>query len=320
MLRIGREGGKRLALLTGVVAGGCLLATLAETLRWWRIWRPSKGDGERKDVTTQQRETTSPSRPPFPLVQDSAPRKAILWLSGVSDYGDSEWMPEQETFVTHLAAVCPGSVAIPGNLPADRGVDAQFRRGDIWRRMGWARPPLWAWGLHNFWQFALASLCERTYGRDVAQIAIQRLQQAGMGVGSPLLIVCGSAGAQIAFALAPFLRSAGYARIYVIALGGAFASPRGLAAVTRGAQLTGEKDRWSRSCGWLFFGRWLPRSSYNTVRRDARLSVQRSGIHGHYGAGSYLDDAHTLPNGRTYADATWEAIQQLPWWEEWTVL
>ncbi len=321
------------AMAGGGLAVGGLLLTLGETLHWWRLWRrPSTNVAYgRKTVGENRVIKTRLARPSancpidagtagavtLPYAGKETLRRAIVWLSGVSDYGDSEWLPEQQAFVERLAAECPGSVVVKGNLPVNGETDRRFRRADIWRLMGWTRPPLWVWGLHNFWQFALAAVCEGSYGKDVARIAVERLRLAGVPSGSPVLFVCGSAGAQVALACAPALREQGYEPIYVVALGGAFGSPQGFKAVVRFAQLTGEKDGWSKVGAWLFPGRRLSMSTCARALKEGRMAVYEIGPHGHYGAYSYLDNAHFLPDGRTYADMTFAAIVQLPWWKEW---
>ena len=298
---------KRLLRMIILAAGGLtvggLLLTLGETLCWWRLWR--------HQVHLVSNHASEVGK---------APRKAILWVSGVSDYGDSPWLPEQQAFVERLRLRSPGSVVVWGNVPADRDLDRRFRGGDVWRLLGLPHPPLWVWALHNFWQFALASVVESKYGRDIAQIMLQRLSKTGAAPGCPLLIVCGSAGAQIALAAAPFLRVGGHESIYMVALGGEFGSPHGLEAVTRFAQLTGEKDDWSKAGTWLFPGRWHSTSTCALAKNEGRLTIHSIGPHEHFGARSYLDDANVMPDGRTYAEAAFAAITQLKWWQEWTEL
>lgn len=311
---------KILMIAGGGVAAGGLLLTLGETLHWWRLWRHRPGNEVNNEEQGGGGSSANHIQKVHFLPDGSASRKAILWLSGVSDYGDSRWLPEQQAFVERLAVSGPGSVVVHGNVPASIGLDRRFRRRDIWRLAGLPRPPLWAWGLHNFWQFAFASVYERAYGGDIAQIIVSRLQCAGVPSGSPLLIVCGSAGAQVALASAPFLRAKGYERIYMVSLGGAFGSPHGLSAITRFAQLVGAKDSWSRAGAWLFPGRRMSASTCASAQQEGRLTFHRIGPHGHYGARSYLDDIHTLPDRKTYADKTFEAILQLPWWQEWADL
>lgn len=269
-------------VLITVALGG----TLGETLGWWFIWNRHSSQVEHPKASWN---------------------KAIVFLTGISDYAVQSLQSEQIEFVQEIAKKWAVDTIVIEPFPYDRLTAQTFARFEIWRHLGFKEPPLWAISLHNFWQTVLITGLERMYGDAVARCIINRI---GLPTASEstLLFICGSTGASLALAAAPKLKERSQMRLTIISYGGVFRSSPGLDCVERFYHLIGEKDSWAKLGEFIFPGRWLRRGALERARQELRFSVHYTGKHKHM---EYLSDRSPSPQAKTYRELTLDTIKQL---------
>ena len=128
-----------------------------------------------------------------------------------------------------------------------------------------------------------------------------------------MTIIGYSGGGQVAVGAAAYLKEIIHAPVTVVSLGGIMASDEGLLALENLYHLAGRRDRVQR-LGPLFFpGRWpiLPYSAWNQAKAKGIIHLVDMGPTDHTGRGGYLDAEATLPDGRTYLEATVATIGKI---------
>lgn len=277
-------------ILLGIVIV-LLGVTLAETIFWWHIWN-------------QQSKLVKFS--------ETAWTKAIVFLTGISDYAAESLQLEQIEFLMEIENRHPTDIMVAEPFPYQKSIPQQFIKFEIWRYFGFQEPPLWWISLHNFWQTALAVGCEKAYGAGIARCIINRIGLT-RSPNSRLIIVCGSAGAMLALAAAPMLKEYLRSRITIVSYGGVFRSSVGFDFVDNFYHLLGEKDSWAKIGEIVFPGRLFSLGSYAKAKRENRFSWHYTGKHEHLG---YLSDRTSPSHPKTYRELTLDTVTSLPFWQE----
>lgn len=268
-----------------------LLGTLGETLWWWYIWH---------------RHSCQASSP------QSSWTKAIVFLTGISDYASVTLQAEQTDFLQQIGDRYPVDVLLKQPFPYEYLTAQKFARFEIWRHLGFNEHPLWTTSLHNFWQTILATWFEKAYGAGVGRCIINRIGLPLTPHNSTLVLICGSAGAAYALAAAPTLKLL-QIRVIIITYGGVFSSAAGFDSVDKFYQLISEKDQWARLGNMALFRLGLFRGALEKAKQENRFSLHYIGKHKHM---EYLSDRSLEPNGKTYRELTLDAMLSLPIWQD----
>lgn len=264
-----------------------LLGTLCETLWWWYLWH-------------RQSYQASPSQ--------SYWTKAIVFLTGISDYASITLQAEQTDFLQQIGDRCPVDMLLKQPFPYEYLTAQKFDRFEIWRHLGFKEPPLWTTSLHNFWQIILATWFEKAYGAGVGRCIINQIGLPLTPHNSTLVLICESAGAAYAIAAAPTLKLL-QVRIIIIAYGGVFSSTQGFDFVDKFYQLTSEKDQWAKLGNMALLGLGLFGGALEKAKQENRFNLHYIGKHKHM---EYLSDHSLEPNGKTYRELTLDAMLSLP--------
>lgn len=281
-------------LLIGLITASLLL-TLGETLLWCYIWM-----GESWQAAPSQ----------------GAWNRAIVFITGISDYSAATLTPVQREFLQKLDRQFASDIMLAEPFPYDNLTPPKFARFDIWRYLGYQEPPLWVISLHNFWQTLLAVCWEKHYGNAVARCLINQL-------GLPkspdriLVFICGSAGASLVLAAAPMLKERLQARLFIISYGGVFGASPGFHLVDGFYHLIGTKDNWTKLGEMVFPGRRLPWGALSRAKQENRFSIHYTGEHTHMGyLSDRVSDLLPGPDTPTYQKLTLDTITSLPVWQE----
>jgi hypothetical protein len=275
-------------LLIGSVAV-ILLGTLGETLLWSYFW--------------QQQVDNCPGK-------ESNWKHAIVFLTGISDYASVSLQPEQISFLQEVSEFYRADIILAEPFPYEMLTAQKFSRFDIWRCLGFSEPPLWVMSLHNFWQTILIVLFPKKWGSAVARCIDNRLGISPEN-GRTLLFICGSSGAAIALAAAPFLPESLQANLIILSYGGVFNSSPNFGSVDKFYHLIGERDYWVKLGEIFFLNRWLSMESLAKARIENRFSIHSTGCHKHFGAEGYLSDRAPKNQDKTYRQLTLNVIYDL---------
>lgn len=268
-----------------------LSVTLFETILWWYKW----------------------NKQPYQVMPSpNCWTKAIVFITGISDYTATTLQPEQISFLDDIVSRYPVDIVLAEPFPYEPLTAQNFARFDIWKSLGFKESPVWVWALHNFWQTVLTVLFKKAYGAAVARRIINKIGLPKPHNNSTLMFICGSAGAAIALAAAPMLKDVLQVRLIIVSYGGVFGSSPGFDTVENFYQLIGEKDNWAKLGAIVFLGRWLPIGAFSRAKKSNRYSVHYTGSHTHFGLEGYLSDRSAQPNTKTYRDMTLETVTKLP--------
>ena len=255
---------------------------LIEVVRWWRLWHKSV--------------CMLPQKQPW--------SRALVFLTGISDFSDPHLSVRQKSFVAKLQPLLNTDLNLATPFPYNSNICEQYTKINIVQRLFGSPLPMWVCSLHNFWQTVLSILLKKRYGHSVA-----RCLQASLGdcnSSQTIFFVCGSAGAAIALAAIPYLTENTTPKIVVISYGGIFCFHRGSLKVTHHFQFVGEKDVWVRM--WCFV-MWPWQNKFHKVTvRDHRYSFHCSGPHYHFGEHGYLSLVVESGTNKTYQQLTLEQI------------
>lgn len=270
--------------------------TCGETLGWWYCWHKQAN-----------------SREPGP----GNWTKALVFLTGISDYGAESLTPEQLNFLEELEQRLGVDRMVAEPFPYDGVTARQWAKFDAWRSLGFKEAPFWVMSLHNFWQTLLTIVLEKQYGRAVARCISHRIGQP-RSANSTLIFICGSAGASLALAAAPILKEGWQVRLIIISYGGVFRASPGLNSVEHFCHLIGTKDGWAKWPELIFPGRLGKWGSLKKAQQEHRFTQHWTGGHGHL---SYLSDrlAPESPeplSPKTYQALTLDVITELQVWQD----
>ncbi len=236
-----------------------LIGTLGETLLWCFIWHKYSYRVE---------------------ISQNNWNKAIVFLTGISDYANPNLQPEQIAFLQDIGKQYPVDLIVAEPFPYEEFTPNKFKLFEIWRYLGFREPPLWVISLHNFWQTVLTVCFEQAYGNAVARCIINRI---GLPKSSntTLIFICGSTGANLVLAAAPILKQRLQSRLIIISYGGVFRSAKGFDFVDNFYHLIGQKDIWTKLGEIVFPGRLFSWGYFERAKQENRFSVRYTGEHEH---------------------------------------
>jgi hypothetical protein len=149
------------------------------------------------------------------------------------------------------------------------------------------------------------------YNQAVAEIIVNGLRRYGYVPEErrPIILMGYSGAGQLAVGPVLFLKEWLQSPVYIIVLGGVFASDPSLAAADHIYYLYGRKDS-VHQWGLLAPGRWpmTVASDWNRARRQGKVTMIDMGPMGHNGRGGYLDHKSTLPDGTLNVEETVKVI------------
>lgn len=292
----------------GIVLVGFLIwAALSpfELLGWWAGWFGERiydggvpgGDEEK------------------PVQYD--PSSYIVFVSGVGKATGETLSYREQEFLRRLHATLPDSVIISdlfpysvNNLPlTGQPFFARLWRWALRRKLNGPVLAGYLINIRNIWQLMISA--DKRYGpmynQAVAEVVVNGLRRYGYDPEHrrPIYLIGYSGAGQLAVGPAIYLKEWLRAPIYIVALGGVFASDPSLEAADHVYYLYGQKDsvhKW----GLLAPGRWpmTMASSWNRARRRGKVTMIDMGPMGHTGRGGYLDHKAQLPGGVFFVDHT----------------
>lgn len=295
------------AFLALLLAGA--LAPL-EALGWWAGWFGRRAEDQPVRVPGEQGE------PPA--------RHFVVFLSGIHSVAERAFARREVVLLERLGERLPGARILevfPYSV-TNRALTGERAFSRFWRwalRMKLRRRALaqlagMVINLRNLWQVAVSA--DRRYGpiynHGSAELITEALLASGYvpASGTRVTLIGYSGGGQIALGAAGHLDDILGVPIDVIALGGVMASDPAALQVRHLYYLYGDRDTVHR-LGTLFFaGRWrvLRYSPWNQARAQGKMTELRLGPMKHMGRDGYLSTTATLPDGRSYLDATVDAI------------
>lgn len=311
------------ALLALLISGA--LAPL-ETLGWWAGWyddppnrrnlHPDRASDDEDDLSER---TASPARP------DIDPW--VVFLTGVHAVGRVSYVRSESRLVQQLRHALPQGRVVevfpysvtPRTLSADRTLSRAWRTAQRWKLSSRRSARLLSFiiNIRNLWQVLVSA--DRRYGPiynlGTAELILRTLRRRGLPERSHarIVLIGYSGGAQIAAGAAPVIKRESGARVSVVSLGGMISADPGLLEADHVVHLRGGRDRVERWVGAMFPGRWraLPWSPWNVAKRRGTLRELTLGDAEHTGARSYFDDERPSSDGRSYLEATRDALLAL---------
>ncbi|PZV18673.1 MAG: CAAX protease [Leptolyngbya sp.] len=303
----------------GVVAivFAAILAPL-ETLGWWAGWYGDDLDTSQTVIVDDAIALSTVSSNPI--------SRYIVYLDGVGQSGD-KYTPDIVDFLNAFTPALPKDMELVQGLmmysvlnqPLDQDRPLAF----VWKladKMRWSNPAAILGLMLNLRNvFIVAVLADKRYGpiynQGIAQVLYDGLTKRGYqpGSGIPITLIGYSGGGQMSIASAPYLKRATGAPIEVISLGGVMSANNNLLKLEHLYHVAGDKDFVERIGPAIFPGRrkWFPLSYWNRAMRRGKITrLSMTGI-GHQVPGGYMDPQATLPDGRTYLQATIELILQI---------
>jgi hypothetical protein len=241
----------------------------------------------------------------------------LVYLQGVSAYS-ADYVPRREQEMLELlAAHVPALVLVSDVFGYDmEGVGLGPRSG-FWRwahRQRLRRTAVSVLGrLINVRNLLLLAVsADRRYAAAYSQGLAAVLQRALLEHGYPVVtrqrvtLIGYSGGAQLAIGAAAYLAHSLGAPVRVISIGGIIWNDRGIGDIEHLYDLVGTKDWVRRFAVLLFPGRWriAVRSEWNRARYAGRITQVVVGPMDHTRRRGYFDRSSTLPDGRTFVDAT----------------
>jgi hypothetical protein len=295
------------AFLALLLAGA--LAPL-EALGWWAGWygrrleeQPVRVEGE---------------------ALRAAPHDFIVFLSGIHSVAEHAFARREVVLLEQLRERLPDSrilevfpYSVTNNALTGERAFARFWRWALRMKLSHRMVANMAGmliNLRNLWQVAVSA--DRRYGpiynHGSAELITEALLSAGYIPASAVhvTLIGYSGGGQIALGAAGHLDDILGAPVDVIALGGVMASDPAALQVRHLYDLHGDRDGIQRASGILFAGRWplLRYSPWNQARAQGRITGLSLGPMKHTGRDGYLSTTARLPDGRSYLDATVDAI------------
>lgn len=312
-----------------VMLAAAVIAVPLMVLVWWAGWTeraesaPDAGSAMRRaraandDAAVARAPGVTPTAGHF-----------LVYFAGIDDISDVYQSHYENELLAAVAARTPGLVVITdvfGFSVNNLSMTSQRRLGWFWTwvhdvRLRRGSPLKLAGVLINLRNILHVSVsADRRYGPvynyGVAEMALQSLLRHGyrLGSGDPVTLLGFSGGAQIALAAAGTVQRTLGAPVQVITMGGMMNASASLADITRLTLLYGTRDYLQWLPDWVFPARWpFPAdSAWNRARRTGKLRRICLGPMEHTKRNSYLDGTVYLPDGRSYRDATADAIAEL---------
>jgi hypothetical protein len=290
------------------------VAVPVSVLTWWAGWS----------------RRTGPATAPAPALPAGPPAAGpfLVYLSGIGDISGEYQTRYEDELLAEVATRVPGLVVVT-DVFAYSVVNLSMTSQ---RELGW----FWAWvnevrlrkgsplkgvgkliNLRNILHITVSA--DRRYGPvynyGVAEMILQGLVRQGYvpGSGAPVTLLGYSGGGQIALATAGFVQATLRAPVQVVSLAGIMNSSGSLATISRLTHLYGTGDRQHRLGALIFPARWplFPGSQWGRAAAEGKIVLSCLGPMTHAGRGSYLDATAALSDGRSYREATADAIGEL---------
>ncbi len=248
----------------------------------------------------------------------------LLFMSGVGKATGETLSYREQEFLRRLGQALPNTVIIDdlfpysvNNLP----LTGQPFFARLWRRAMRRKlngPVLAGYliNVRNIWQLMISA--DKRYGpmynQAVAEVMVHGLRRYHYNPEDPrpIFLFGYSGAAQLAVGPAIYLKEWLRTSVYIVSMGGVFASDPSLTAADHVYYLYGQKDavhKW----GMLAPGRWpmTMASDWNRARRHGKVTVIDMGEMGHTGRGGYLDHKMAFPDGTFYIDKTVATITEI---------
>jgi pimeloyl-ACP methyl ester carboxylesterase len=298
-----------LVALIGFLIAGAL--SPFEALGWWAGWY-----GQPLEQDTPESDDAS-----LAISQEAQPQRFVVFLSGIHSVSDEVFAGRELALLERLDAKLPDTVivevfpySVTNRALTGQRSFARFWRWALRRKLSGATLAGFLINLRNVWQVAVSA--DRRYGpiynQGSADMLGRALRRHGYEVGSgvPITLIGYSGGGQIAMGAAPYLKEAIGAPVQVISLGGVLSADPGLLSLDKLYHLHGTRDMVQRLGPIFFPGRWrlLPHSAWNRAKEEGIVELIDLGPVKHTGRGGYLDDKSLRPDGKSFLEATVEAI------------
>ncbi len=307
-----------LLAVLGVLAAAAI-AVPVTVLMWWAGWT------QRAQPAL---DAVAPGAPAGTVPAAPSAGPFLVYFSGVGDISDVYQSRYEDDLLEAVAARAPGLVVITDVF----GFSVNNLSMTSQRRLGW----FWTWvhavrlrkgspfqragvliNLRNILHVSVSADARYgpVYNYSVAEMAVQGLVRHGyvLGSGAPVALLGFSGGAQIALAAAGTVQATLAAPVQVITMGGIMNSSASLRTIRRLTLLYGTRDNARWFPDWLFPARWplFKNSEWSRAERAGKIQRICLGPLTHTKRNSYLDGSVHLPDGRSYRDATADAIAGL---------
>lgn len=299
-------------VITGLVALLLISAVLAplESLGWWAGWYGDKGALSNADE---------------PQEVDAQPEvdHYIVYLSGIGAITDDSIPEEEIEWLAKFEERLPDTLLITDVFPysvTNLGLTGQRAFAGLWHKVEQLRLKNPAAisallvNVRNMLQVAVSADLRYgpIYNLGVAREIIQSLLRHGyqIGSGKPVTMLGWSGGGQISLGTAYFLRGNLKAPIRIISVGGVMADDPGLDQIEHLFHFYGTKDPVQGLGAKLYAGRWpvFAQSRWNRAMRAGKITMTELGPMTHMGTGNYWDWKTDLPDGRSCAQTTLDAV------------
>jgi hypothetical protein len=292
----------------GIVLVGFLIwAALSpfELLGWWAGWFGEKiYDGGVRGGDEEHAVSYDPG-------------SYLVFISGVGKANGETLGYRESEFLRRLGEKLPGTVLISdlfpysvNNLPlTGQPFFARLWRWSLRQKLSGQVLAGYLINIRNIWQLMISA--DKRYGpmynQAVAEIVVDGLLRYGYDPEQrrPIYMMGYSGAGQLAVGAVLFLKEWLRVPVYLVVLGGVFASDPSLDAADHVYYLYGQKDsvhKW----GLLAPGRWpmTVASDWNRARRKGKVTMVDMGPMDHNGRGGYLDHKTAFPDGTLYIDQT----------------
>lgn len=300
--------------LLGIVAlavGLLVLLSPLESLRWWA----DKGE---KEVRRSFEVLSAPAEHPT----DS--HHFVVYLSGVGVLGGDQLSTRELAWLDSLTEQAPQVCIVADVFPYSVDNRGLLQRATVWlwsfldkaRRQWKGNPIPFLINVRNVAQVLVAAdpRYGPTHSIGLAQEIWRSLQRHGYvpGSGDPVTIIGFSGGAQMGLGAGWFLAGIGIP-VDMISIGGIFGDDPGLDRMGHVWDLYGSRDKMRYLGPVAFPGRWptAPLSTWGKARREGRLTRRVIGPMNHDGAKAYFGRRSKMPDGRTYAEVTRDAVVEI---------
>lgn len=284
-----------------------------ESLRWWSRRRDV---GSIRSLTRAVAEEEGDAEAP-----DGGARRFVVYLSGIGAVDGVTDSRRERAVLEALSEALPDVVVTADVFPYavdNRGL-TQRATTWFWRRLKRLQRVPVASTLSNLISLrnalrVLVSADPRygpTFNLAVAQEIVASLTRHGYPWARrpPVTIIGYSGGGQMALGATWYLAALDV-DVSVISIGGVMADDPALDRVDHLWHLYGTKDRMHRIGDVLFPGRWRTTrlSAWNVAVHDGRITREVLGPMRHMGGRDYFDRHETLDDGRSYRQATIDAL------------
>lgn len=299
-----------------VFLGAAVLAPL-ESLGWWAGW-----SGRPPRLEDLEEEAGEPA--PDDL-QAAEMDYYLVYLSGIGVASADGLAPDEVDFIAELGRVMDDEAIITDVFPYsvnNNPLTGQRALTPLWKKVRamQERNPdnlvaLLSINLRNVLQ-VLVSADPRygpIYGLGVAEEIARSLASHGYRLksGRPVFLIGFSGGGQVSVNSATYLSAMLDAPVYILSIGGVITDDPGIKAVRHLTHFYGQKDP-LQNLGLMWSGRWsiFPRSPWNRVKAQGRITFVNLGPMAHNSYGGYYDVRVNLPDGRSHCVATAEEVKK----------